>query len=119
MAIIVRDLFVNSTNVFQLQLFYSAADIAALPYLADEDKYITTAEVSVTLKDLDGETILEALPLAYVNSSDGIYRGEAPPNPSITLGTDYEWIVTVSVGGRAQELSGVVRATRNDGRAAA
>ncbi|PHS13484.1 MAG: hypothetical protein COA78_07030 [Blastopirellula sp.] len=118
MAAPVRNLYINSANVFEYQCFFSDEDIAALPAIDAADKYITTAAVNFNLYGDEERTIpiIANLALPFVTGTDGLYRATESVNNLILDKTFYYWVLTVTFGGEVKESSGKVKAKPDTGK---
>jgi len=70
-------LLANSDTVVEVQTLTDAV----------ADTVITTATVTVTLKDSDGNNITDAVDLPLSHISGGTYRGNIPDTVSLTANT--------------------------------
>lgn len=113
----VRNLYINSSNVFEHQCFYSDADIAALPAIDAADKYIETATVTLNLYSDAAKTtkVIDGLNLPFITGTDGLYRATDPVNAGILDKAVYYWVLTVAVGADTKESSGKIKAKADDG----
>ena len=118
MAAPVRNLFINSANVFEYQCFFSDEDIAALPAIDVSDKYIETASVVLNLySDAEKTTkVIDSLAMPFIAGTDGLYRAIDSVNAAILDKTFYYWVLTVTFAGEVKESSGKVKAKPDTGK---
>lgn len=117
MAAPIRNLYINSANVFEYQCFFSDKDIAALPAIDPADKYIESATVTLDLySDAEKTTkVIDALDLPFIAGTDGLYRATDSVNADILDKQTYYWVLTVEVAGETKESSGKIKASADDG----